>query len=131
MASALNALANASVTLKVPATGVTTDPATGNVVAATTNITISLFLKAERVDSSPLPGVDVVETLYEGYALDPVAIDSRVVVGTEGILTFAGGDPIECEVLSLRLPYGKTGLLGQTLGAVLGERLQLMARGPQ
>lgn len=129
MASALNALANATVTLKVPTSGVFTDPDTGNVVAATANVTLSLFLKAERVDSSPLPGVDVTETLYEGYAVSPTAIDTRVVVGTEGTLSFGGQDPVDCEVVSLRLPYGNTGLLGSTLSSVLGEKIQLLARG--
>lgn len=129
MASALSALANATATFVVPTTGVMTDPDTGNVRAATASITVSLFLKAEKISSTPLPGVDVVDTLYEGYAVDPVAFDSRIVVGTEGTIAFAGDTAEECEVMGLRLPYGKTGLLGQTLGAVMGERIQLLARG--
>lgn len=129
MASALSALANASATFTVPATGIVTDPETGNVTAATNTVTVSLFLKAEKVSTTALPGVDVVDTLYEGYAVDPVAIDNGVVVGTEGVLTFGTAEPVECEVTALRLPYGDTGLLGATLNAALGERVQLLARG--
>jgi hypothetical protein len=129
MASALSALANASATFTVPATGVVTDPETGNVTAATNTVTVSLFLKAEKISTTALPGIDVVDTLYEGYAVDPVAFDNGVVVGTEGVLTFGTADPIECEVTALRLPYGDTGLLGVTLNAALGERVQLLARG--
>jgi hypothetical protein len=131
MASALAALANASATFQVAGSGVITDPATGNVRAATSQVTVSLFLKAEKVSATALPGVDVVDTLYEGYAVDPVAFDSGIVVGTEGVLTFGTEDPVECEVTALRLPYGNAGLLGSTLNAVLGERVQLRARGPQ
>jgi hypothetical protein len=129
MASALSALANASATFQVAGTGVVTDPATGNVRAVTTEVTVALYLKAEKVSTTALPGVDVVDTLYEGYAVDPVAFDNGVVVGTEGVLTFGGEVPVDCEVTALRLPYGDTGLLGATLNAVLGERVQLLARG--
>jgi hypothetical protein len=129
MASALSALANATATFQVAGTGVITDPATGNVSAATSTVTVSLFLKADKVSATVLPGVDVVDTLYEGYAVDPVAFDGGIVVGTEGTLTFGTAEPVECEVLALRLPYGDTGLLGGTLNAVLGERVQLIARG--
>lgn len=126
MATALSALANATATFQVAATGVVTDPTTGNVVPAQESVEVSLFLKAERVLDAPLPGVEVMETLFEGYALD--ALDVRIVEGTTGTLTFAGEQTVGVEVVGLRLPYGKTGLLGATLGAALGERVRLRAR---
>lgn len=129
MASALAALANATATFQVAGTGVITDPATGNVRAVTTEVTVSLFLKADKIATTALPGVDVVDTVYEGYAIDPVAFDSGIVVGSRGTVTFGSEEPVSCEVISLRLPYGDTGLLGGTLNAVLGERVQLLARG--
>jgi hypothetical protein len=126
MASALSALSNATVTFSVAGTGVVTDPTTGNVTPATSSITVSMFLKAERVRGATFPGVEVYETVFDGYALE--ALDEGITVGTNGVVTFAGQDPIECEVTALRLPYGKTGLLGSTLNAALGERIQLLSR---
>lgn len=127
MASALSALANATAVFHVAGTGVVTDPETGNVSPAGATVTASLFLKAERVEVLRYPGVDTAETLYEGYAID--ALDSRIVVGTTGTLTFAGEEAVDCEVKAVRLPYGNTGLLGSTLNSVLGEKLQLVSRG--
>lgn len=130
MASALTALANASVTFLVPGTGVTTDPDTGNVIPAPATVTASFFLRLDSVDtvSSRLgyPGVDQTECLYVGYAMD--ALDSRIALGTTGTLTFAGETPVPCEVVSIRAPYGKTGLLGSTLATVLGEQVRLLSR---
>lgn len=126
MASALSALANATATFTVAGTGLVTDPTTGNVTPATATVSVSLFLKAERVRGTAFPGVEMTETTFDGYALQ--ALDQRIVVGTEGTLVFGGADAVECEVTSLRLPYGKTGLLGATLGAALGERVQLVSR---
>lgn len=128
MASALISLANASATFQVAGVGTVTDPATGNVTAASATTTLSLYLKAESITTSPLPGVNVVDTIYDGYAVDPVAIDGGVVVGTQGTLTFGSEDAVPCKVTALRLPYGNTGALGGTLSAVLGDRIQLTAR---
>lgn len=127
MASALSALSNASATFTVAGAGVVTDPETGNVSPANAAVTVALYLKAERQELVRYPGVDTAETLYDGYALAP--LDSRVQIGTTGTLTFAGETPVTCEVKGVRLPYGKTGLLGTTLSAALGERIQLVSRG--
>lgn len=127
MASALAALANATAVFTVAGTGVVTDPDTGNVSPAQASVTASLFLKAERVEVLRYPGVDTAETLFEGYAVAP--LDSRIQVGTVGTLTFAGEPAVDCEVKAVRLPYGKTGLLGATLNSALGERVQLVSRG--
>jgi hypothetical protein len=129
MASALTALENASVTFVVPAAGTVTDAATGNVRAATTTTTVALYLKAEKSAYRPLPGIDVDEVRYSGYALNPVAFPAGVVEGTTGTLTFAGEASVECRVVELRTPYGKTGLIGGTLNSVLGEAVVLVARG--
>jgi len=126
MASALSALANATATFTVAGTGVVTDPTTGNVTPATETVSVSLFLKADRVRGAGFPGVEIIETVFEGYALD--ALDPRITLGTEGGVEFAGEGTIPCEVVGLRLPYGATGLLGETLNAALGERIQLVSR---
>jgi hypothetical protein len=129
MASALAALANATATFQVAGTGTVTDPDTGNVMAAGASVVVSLFLKAEKVAYTAMPGVDVVVTVYSGYAVQPMALDPRVVVGTEGVLTFAGDEAVPCEVTELRMPYGSEGLIGGTLATVLGQGVRLVARG--
>lgn len=129
MASALSDLANATATFEVAGTGVVTDPDTGNVSPAEATVTVELFLRAETIEITRYPGVDQLDTLYEGYAVVPMTFDSRVQVGSQGTLTFAGEAPVRCEVKALRLPYGNTGLLGATLAAVLGEKIQLISRG--
>ena len=128
MASALSALANATVTFQVASPGVYTDPATGNVLPATQDVTVSLFLKAESSGTRVFPGVDVLDTIYEGYAVNPTAFNSGVVVGTTGTLQFAGEGAVPCEVLELRFNYGKTGLLGEILNTTLGEKIRLVSR---
>ena len=128
MASALSALANATATFQVPTTGVRTDPATGNVLPATKNVTISLYLKADQASQRLFPGVDVQDTIYEGYAVGPTAFDVGVVVGTTGTLNFAGEGSLECEVIALRYNYGKTGLLAEVLNNTLGEKVRLLTR---
>jgi hypothetical protein len=129
MASAILALANATAVFDVAGTGVVTDPDTGNVSPAAATVSVEMFLRAETIEITRYPGVDQLDTLYEGYAVVPMAFDSRVQVGSQGTLTFAGEDPVRCEVKALRLPYGNTGLLGETLAAVLGEKVQLISRG--
>lgn len=126
MASALSGLANATATFSVAATGVVTDATTGNVLPATETVTVSLFLKSDRISGTSFPGVEIQETVFDGYALD--ALDERIVVGTTGTVNFAGEGAVGCEVTGLRLPYGKTGLLGATINAALGERIQLASR---
>jgi hypothetical protein len=126
MASALSALANATATFTVAGTGVVTNPTTGNVTPATETVSVELFLKSDKISGTSFPGVEVLETVFDGYCL--TAVDNRVGVGTEGVVTFAGEGQFPCEVTGLRLPYGKTGLLGATLNAALGERIQLTSR---
>lgn len=127
MASALSALSNATATFQVAGTGVITDPETGNVSPAGATVTVALFLSATQTRVLRYPGIDGAETIYDGYALD--VLDSRITVGSTGTLTFAGETAVECEVKAVRLPYGKTGLLGSTLNSVLGEKIQIVARG--
>lgn len=126
MTSALSALENATATFNVAATGVVTDPVTGNVKPAQEEVQVGLFLKATKQSGVAFPGVEVAETLFEGYALD--SLDVRVTENTPGVLTFAGEEALPVEVVSLRLPYGKSGLLGETLNSALGERIVLRTR---
>ena len=129
MASALAALANASIVFQVAKAGVVTDPATGNVSAVTETVTVSLFLREERTDVIAYPGIDVGTVSYSGYAIDPQTLDSRIVVGTTGTLTFGDEAGGEVTVKELRTPYGKSGLLGAALANALGERIVLVATG--
>lgn len=126
MASALSALSNATATFTVATAGVVTDAATGNVASATTTVTVNLFIKGDRIRGVAFPGVDIQEVVYDGYAID--ALDPRITPGTQGTINFAGEGSVDCEVLSVRLPYGKTGLLGGTLNTALGERIELITR---
>jgi hypothetical protein len=128
MASALSSLQNATATFDVPGDGVRTDPATGNVVAATRQVTVDLFLKAVTLGNRLLPGVEVLDTIYEGYAVNPMAFDANIVVGTTGTVNFSGETLANCEVLELRFNYGNSGLIGSTLARVLGESIRLVSR---
>jgi hypothetical protein len=128
MASALSAVANATAVFKVATTGVYTDPATGNVLPADKDVTVTLFLKATTVNEVVYPGVNQTTTIYEGYAVSPTAFDPAIGVLSTGTLTFAGESPVPFEVLSLRTPYGKTGLIGTILNSTLGESIKLVAR---
>lgn len=127
VASALKALENATITFTVPAAGVTTDAATGNVQANTTTNQVGAYLRGENVAEAAYPGVNVISTLFEGYVTSGT-LDAGVKVGTTGSLVFAGQAAVDCEVLEARLPYGATGLLGQTLTSVLGPKLRLVSR---
>jgi hypothetical protein len=128
MASALSSVKNATAVFEVPISGVRTDPETGNVTAATRKVTMELFLKAATIGTRTMPGVDVLETVYEGYAVSPMAFEAGIVVGVKGVLSFAQEDPSECEVVELRFSYGNSGLIGGTLARVLGESVRLVSR---
>lgn len=129
MGSAFVGLKNATAVFVVPGTGVVTDPATGNVMPVQVQVAVDLWLKANRVTMAGYPGVEIVDTLYDGYCVDPAELDQRVGVGTKGTLEFGGEDGVECEVTAVRVPYGKTGVLGEVLEAALGTPVQLIARG--
>jgi hypothetical protein len=125
--SALQGLENAELALVVPASGTAVDPATGNVEANTETIQLKAYLKGESVAEATYPGVNVYSTLYEGYVTSG-PLDERVGVGTAGTLDFAGAGPVECEVVEARLPYGRTGLLGEVLTGALGAKVRLVSR---
>jgi hypothetical protein len=125
--TALSALANATASFQVAVEGTYTDPVTGNVTAALTTVTVPLFLKGDRVQTRSFPGVDTADGVYDGYAVEP--LDARILVGSHGTLFFGSEEPVDCEVVALRLPYGDTGVIGQTLASALGESIRLVARG--
>jgi len=126
MATALSSLANATATFTVAKAGVVTDNSTGNVLPATESVSVTLFLKSDKITGTAFPGVEVAETVFDGYCLEP--LDPRVQVGTIGSLSFAGEGTFSCEITGLRLPYGSSGLLAQVLNAALGERIQLTSK---
>ena len=126
MASALTGLKNASATFTVAGSATITDPETGNIKPVEESITVDLFLKTEKQRNRQFPGVDIEQTYYEGYVVS--TLDSRVLVGSTGSVTFASEPAVDCEVLELNPPYGKTGLLGGVLAQALGEKIVLVSR---
>ena len=127
MASALVALKNATVVFTVADTGTTTDPLTGNVTVNTTTLSYDLFLRKSGGNSERnQPGVDVISSVYEGYCISPQALDKRIRQGTKATLTFSADAAEECVVDDLRFSYGTTGLLGNTLQQVLGDKIRLV-----
>lgn len=125
MTSALAALANATAIFTVPTVGTVTDPMTGNVVPATESVTVSLYLRQGTTRPSDFPGVDTEVETYEGYAVNPQALDARIKPGVVGTLNFAGQGAIDCEVINGRFPYGTTGLIGSTVQQVIGDKIRL------
>lgn len=125
MTSALTGLANATATFTVPTVGTITDPRTGNIVPATEQLSVSLYLRQGSRNGSGLEGVDSDVETYDGYAVSPQALDARIKPGITGTLNFAGQGAVSCEVINARFPYGSTGLLGSTLQQVLGDKIRL------
>lgn len=126
--SALISLANASVTFVVAGSGTRTDPVTGNVLPATRTLTYKAFLKATQVDPAVFPGVDATALLYEGYVVEPQALDDRITVGSTGTMTFGTSSSKDFEVLRARLGYGDLGTLGAQLSSALGTKITLLVQ---
>jgi len=137
MTSAIAFLANATAVFDVPTAGTITDPTTGNVVPNTETVTVSLYLRnAGGISPSSgtggglpsldvFPGVGVEDESFEGYAVSPQALDSRIVPGIKGTITFGSDAPTPCEVVAARYPFGSTGFLGETLQGILGDKIRL------
>ena len=126
MASALVALKNATVVFTVADAGTTVDPDTGNVTANTTTLSYELYLRKSGSNERDQPGVDVISAVYEGYCINPQALDPRIRQGTAAKLTFSADSAEDCTVDDLRFSYGTTGLLGNTLQQVLGDKIRLV-----
>lgn len=125
MTSALASIANATATFSLPTVGTITDPDTGNIIPASESLTVSLYLRQGNTNSSDLPGVDADVEIFEGYAVNPQALDARIKPGIRGNLNFAGQGAIPCEVLNSRFPYGSSGTIGATLQQVLGDKIRI------
>lgn len=126
MASALAPFSNASAVFTVPTSGTTTDARTGNVLPNSTTVSVALYLRQGSTDpTSGFPGVDTDVEVFEGYVVNPTALDARIQPGTTGTLTFAGQPAARCEVLNARYPFGSTGIIGGTIQQVLGDRIRL------
>jgi hypothetical protein len=124
MTSALTALANATAVFELPTLGTTTDPY-GNVIPQTETLTVSLYLRQALPQTETLPGINGISEVYEGYAVDPMALDARIKPGTRGTVTFSGDTATRCEVVASRFPYGSTGLIGATVQQVLGDKIRI------
>lgn len=125
MASALVALKNAVAVFTVAGSGTRVDPETGNVLATDETVSYDLFLRRGGAQDANYPGVDVETANYDGYCIAPQALDARIRPGTTCMLSFASDAPRECVVVDARYSYGTTGLLGQTLQQVLGDKIRL------
>ncbi len=126
MASALQAIVNASATFQVPTVGTVTDPLTGNVSAATEEVTATFYLKRDRFRPNDLPGVEVYDDIFAGYAIEPAALDARIKRATEGTLTFAADEPLPCKISQVQGDWGRSGLIGQTLTSVIGDNVRII-----
>ena len=125
MSSALLALANSTATFNVVDVGTVEDPDTGNIIPATEQVTVALYLREGGRSGSGFPGADTDRLTYEGYAVDPQALDARIQAGVTGSLVFSGKPPARCEVLQERYPYGSTGLIGGIVQSVIGDKIRL------
>ena len=128
MTSAIAFLANATATFTVPTDGTITDPTTGNVTPATETVTVTLYLRSSGGTEprlSEFPGVGVESATLEGHAVNPQALDARLVPGAPGTITFAGQPSCACEVAAARYPFGSTGFIGETLQGILGDKIRL------
>lgn len=123
--SALKALANATAVFDLATAGTITDPLTGNVLPNSEQVSVELYLRQSGPDPQGLPGVESDADRFEGYAVNPAALDARVTTGTRGTLTFSGDSAAPCTVVACRGPYGTTGLLGSTLQGILGDRIRV------
>lgn len=126
MASALSALQNAVAVFDVPTVGTIIDQRTGNVLPRTERVTVSLYLRQGSLSETDVPGVGMAVDAFDGYAIDPQALDARISPGIRGLLTFSADDPMPCEVVKGREPYGTTGLIGSTLQQVIGDRIRIV-----
>lgn len=124
MTSALTALANATAVFNLPTSGITTD-AYGNVIPQSESESVTLYLRQASPQPEQLPGVDGLVETYEGYAVNPQALDPRIKPGTTGTLSFSGDTPNRCEVIASAFPYGTTGLIGATVQQVLGDKIRI------
>lgn len=121
-------LANATATLNLPISGTTTDTF-GNVIPNTEEIEITLYLRRGTLTPRDLEGAGVtpVSDVMEGYVLE--ALDSRVKPGVRGTIIFSSDAETDCEVVEARFPYGNTGLIGETLTNVLGDKIRIVRYG--
>lgn len=131
MASALQALSNATAIFSLPAAGTVTD-ARGNVIPATETVTVTLYLRQGGiafeggVSDTDLPGIEAETQTFEGYAVNPQELDPRIIRGTVGTLSLSGDTPRRCEVADVGYPYGTAGLIGETVLSVLGTKIRIL-----
>jgi hypothetical protein len=124
MASPFADVVNATATFTLPTTGTTTD-AFGNVIAATETVTATLFLKGRQEIPTGTPGTEGTLTTLSGYAVDPMALDTRIRQGTEGTVTWQGATHI-FEVLGRNVIYGDDGFISTTLTAERGDDITIL-----
>ena len=124
MASPFADVVNATASFTLPATGTMID-AVGNVVAATESVTATLFLKGRQEIPTGTPGTEGTLTVLTGYAVDPMALDTRIRQGTEGTITWQGAVHI-FEVLGRNVIYGDDGFISTTLTAERGDDITIL-----
>jgi biotin carboxyl carrier protein len=97
----------------------------GNVIAATDSVTATLFLKGRQEIPTGTPGTEGTLTALTGYAVDPMALDSRIRQGTEGTVTWQGATHV-FEVLGRNVIYGDDGFISTTLTAERGDDITIL-----
>lgn len=123
MASPFTLIANATATFTLPTNGTITD-VLGNVIPATETEVVDLFLKATPPTEADLPGVNATSTVLSGYAVDPMALDARILQGTTGTLSWQG-TTWSFSVLGVNETYGTIGFISTTLTAARGDDIRL------
>ena len=124
MASPFTLVANATATFNLPTTGTITD-SLGNVRPVTQQVTATLFLRAAP-DQQPvdLPGVEATTVVLSGYAVNPMALDTRIRNGTTGTLSWQGRTHT-FTVNARNETYGDTGFIAETLTSKRGDDIRL------
>jgi hypothetical protein len=124
MASPFTDVVNTTATFTLPTTGTVTD-ALGNVVAATESVAAQLFMKGRVESPTGTPGAEGTLTTLAGYAVEPMALDTRIRQGTEGTLTWQGATHI-FEVVGRNIIYGDDGFIADTLTTERGDDITLL-----
>ena len=125
--SALYGVRNAIIDFYVPTSEAVQDPNTGNYVVVDATIRYELYLrKAVRDERRNYPGVDRLGATYDGYAVYPSQLDTRIKSGTKAKLKFGKSDEYrDCVVRDARFQFSSLGTIGGALSSALGDSLLL------
>ncbi len=127
MASPLADFANGGLTFALPSSGITTDPATGNVTANTADVSYRVFISETGASiGQNFAGVDIRSSRFDGWLTDPTIFSDLVVEGMTGTLVIDSGSTYDVTLVAARGAYGRKGI-GETIEEVLGHQFILDA----